>query len=163
MYETIFNDTDMVKLQNILKKNNKTITCAESCTGGLASYLITKISGSSDIFNGSIISYSNEVKNKELNVEKMILDKHGAVSFEVVSQMLSGVKEKFNANYALAISGIAGPNGGSNSKPVGTVIIGIMLDTGEKHIEEFHFKGNRNEVQIQAAKTTLKRILNFLQ
>ncbi|NQY21427.1 MAG: CinA family protein [Campylobacteraceae bacterium] len=162
MYESIFSNEDMIKLQNILKKQNKTITCAESCTGGLVSYLITQVSGSSEIFNGSIVSYSNEVKNNELNVEKLILKNHGAVSFEVVKQMLSGVREKFAANYAIAISGIAGPNGGSKEKPVGTVIIGIHVDADQYLIEEYHFKGTRNEVQIQAAKSSLKKLLNFL-
>ena len=162
MYDSIFSNQDMIKLQNILKKQNKTITCAESCTGGLVSYLITQVSGSSEIFNGSIISYSNEVKNNQLKVEKLILKNYGAVSFEVVKQMLSGAREKFSANYAIAISGIAGPNGGSKEKPVGTVIIGILVDTEEYLIEEYHFKGTRNEVQIQAAKSSLKKLLNFL-
>lgn len=162
MYDSIFSNQDMIKLQNILKKQNKTITCAESCTGGLVSYLITQVSGSSEIFNGSIVSYSNEVKNNQLKVEKLILKNYGAVSFEVVKQMLSGAREKFSANYAIAISGIAGPNGGSKEKPVGTVIIGILVDTEEYLIEEYHFKGTRNEVQIQAAKSSLKKLLNFL-
>ena len=162
MYDSIFSNQDMIKLQNILKKQNKTITCAESCTGGLVSYLITQVSGSSEIFNGSIISYSNEVKNNQLKVEKLILKNYGAVSFEVVKQMLSGAREKFSANYTIAISGIAGPNGGSKEKPVGTEIIGILVDTEEYLIEEYHFKGTRNEVQIQAAKSSLKKLLNFL-
>ena len=125
MYEEIFNDNDMINLQNLLRKHNKTITCAESCTGGLVASLITRISGSSDIFNGSIVTYSNKIKNQELNVKNETLEKFGAVSTEVVNEMLDGVIKKFDANFAIAISGIAGPNGGTKSKPVGTVVIGI--------------------------------------
>jgi len=163
MYDSIFNDNDMKKLQSLLKKNKASITSAESCTGGLISYLITQVSGSSEIFNGGIVTYSNDIKHKELNVSKETLQKHGAVSIEVVNEMLSNVKEKFDANYALATSGIAGPNGGSKQKPVGTVIIGFMGPKGSKKVEKYHFFGQRNEVQMQAAKTALKEILNFLQ
>ena len=163
MYDSIFNNNDMKKLLTLLKKNNASITSAESCTGGLISYLITQVSGSSEIFNGGIVTYSNDIKHKELNVSEKTLQKHGAVSIEVVKEMLSNVKEKFDANYALATSGIAGPNGGSELKPVGTVIIGFMGPNEHISVKKYHFLGQRNEVQIQAAKTALKEILNFLQ
>lgn len=163
MYNEIFNTEDMISMQNLLLKHNKTITCAESCTGGLVASYITKISGSSNIFNGSIVSYSNQIKNQELNVKNETLEKFGAVSEETVKEMLRGVLKKFNANYSIAISGIAGPNGGSKEKPVGTVVIGFMDDTEFFNIETFYFKGNREEVQIQAAKTSLKKISIFLQ
>ena len=163
MYEDIFNNSDMINLQNLLRKYNKTITCAESCTGGLVASLITKISGSSDIFNGSIVTYSNKIKNQELNVKNETLEKYGAVSIEVVNEMLDGVIKKFDANFAIAISGIAGPNGGNIIKPVGTVVIGICGSNDLKIVEVYHFSGSREEVQIQAAKTSLKEILKFLQ
>ena len=163
MYEDIFNNSDMINLQNLLRKYNKTITCAESCTGGLVASLITKISGSSDIFNGSIVTYSNKIKNQELNVKNETLEKYGAVSIEVVNEMLEGVIKKFEANFAIAISGIAGPNGGNIIKPVGTVVIGICGSNDLKIVEVYHFSGSREEVQIQAAKTSLKEILKFLQ
>ena len=163
MYEDIFNNSDMINLQNLLRKYNKTITCAESCTGGLVASLITKISGSSDIFNGSIVTYSNKIKNQELNVKNETLEKYGAVSIEVVNEMLDGVIKKFDANFAIAISGIAGPNGGNIIKPVGTVVIGICGSNDLKIVKVYHFSGSREEVQIQAAKTSLKEILKFLQ
>ena len=163
MYTDIFNETDMINLQNLLNLHKKTITTAESCTGGLISSYITEISGSSNIFNGAIISYSNEIKNQELFVKKETLEKHGAVSSEVVKQMLSGALKKFDANYAIAVSGIAGPTGGVKDKPVGTVVIGIADDTGYNDIEIYHFKGTRKGVQIQAAKTSLKKISKFLR
>lgn len=163
MYENIFNEQDMINLQNFLRINKKTITSAESCTGGLVASLITKISGSSDIFNGSIVTYSNNIKNQELNVQNQTLEKFGAVSIEVVNEMLDGVVKKFDADFAIAISGIAGPNGGNKIKPVGTVVIGICDSKAHKIINVYHFKGSREEVQIQAAKTSLEEISKFIQ
>ncbi len=163
MYEEIFNDNDMINLQNLLRKHNKTITCAESCTGGLVASLITRISGSSDIFNGSIVTYSNKIKNQELNVKNETLEQFGAVSIEVVNEMLNGVISKFDANFAIAISGIAGPNGGTTNKPVGTVVIGLCDSKNHKIVTIYNFNGSREEVQIQAAKVALKEILKFIQ
>lgn len=163
MYDEIFNEKEMLQLQNLLRQKSKTITTAESCTGGLVAHLITNISGSSDIFNGGIISYSNKIKNQELNVKNDTLENHGAVSTEVVSEMLNGAIKKFDANYAIAISGIAGPTGGTKNKPVGTVVIGVCDDNNISDIEIFHFKGSRIEVQNQAAKTAFLKISKFLQ
>jgi len=159
MYDDIFSTKDMINFQNILKENNQTITTAESCTGGLISSMITEISGSSEIFKGSVVTYCNEIKEQELNVQKKTMIEYGVVSCEVVEEMLLGVIRKFNANFAIAVSGVAGPNGGTENKPVGTVAIGIMADDGRKNIQLHHFKGDRKEIQIQAAKTALK--LNF--
>ena len=163
MYDEIFNDEEMIKLQNLLRTYNKTITAAESCTGGLVASMITKISGSSDIFNGSIVTYSNKIKNQELNVKNETLNSFGAVSFEVVNEMLDGVIKKFDADFAIAISGIAGPTGETKNKSVGTVVIGICDSNAHKYVLTHHFKGTREEVQIQAAKTSFKEILKFIQ
>lgn len=163
MFKKIFNKKDMIELQDILRNNKKTITTAESCTGGLVASMITKISGSSDIFNGSIVSYSNKIKNQELNVNNETLEKFGAVSTEVVNEMLYGAIKKFEADFAIAISGIAGPTGATKNKPVGTVVIGISDANNAKTIDTFYFKGTREEVQIQAAKTSLKKILKFVK
>ncbi len=158
-----FTQDDMLELQDLLRKNNLTITTAESCTGGLIASMITEISGSSDIFNGAVVTYSNEIKSQELNVKKEILEKYGAVSIQVVDEMLEGVIKKFNANVAIAVSGIAGPSGGTKNKPVGTVVIGISVKNHDKMVEVCHFEGSRKEVQNQAAKHSLKKILKFLQ
>lgn len=158
-----FTQNDMIELQNLLRDNNKTITTAESCTGGLISNKITKISGSSDIFNGASITYSNKIKNQELNVKNTTLEKHGAVSIQVVEEMLKGVLKKYEADYAIAVSGIAGPNGGSKNKPVGTVVVGISDCNGHKIVTVEHFSGNREEVQDNAANYALKKISNFLR
>ncbi len=161
--KNIFSQKDMIRLQKILRKNKRTITTAESCTGGLIAHLITSISGSSDIFNGSIVSYANKIKIKELKVKEKTLKKHGAVSKKVVSQMLKGAINKFEADYAIAVSGIAGPNGGSKNKPVGTVFIGICDKKNNQKIKRFLFKGTRKDIQIQASKASLKKILNFIE
>ena len=163
MFNDIFNETDMIELQAILKANKQTITTAESCTGGLVASMITKISGSSEIFNGSIVSYSNKIKNQELNVKNETLEKFGAVSVEVVNEMLNGVINKFDANFAIAISGIAGPNGGTKNKPVGTVVIGVGDSNNHKIINVYNFICSREDIQIQAAKVSLKEIFKFIQ
>ena len=163
MYESIFNDNDMLIFQNQLKEHNKTITTAESCTGGLIASMITEVSGSSNIFNGAIVSYSNEIKQQELKVKEKTLIDNGAVSIEVVDEMLEGVIKKFNSDLAIAVSGIAGPNGGTKDKPVGTVVIGIKGKNIGQDIEICHFEGTRKEVQIQAAKYSLKKISKFFQ
>ncbi len=163
MYDEIFNEKDMITLQNILRLKKQSITTAESCTGGLIAHLITKIPNSSDIFNGAIVSYSNKIKHKELNVQNSTLENYGAVSLEVVSQMLEGTIKKFDADYAIAVSGIAGPGGGSLNKPVGTVVIGCIGPLNTREIDIYHFEGLREDVQIQAAKTGLKKILKFIQ
>lgn len=162
-FDTLFNEEQMIELQNLLFKHQKTLTCAESCTGGLIASYITAISGSSNIFNGSIISYSNEIKNQELDVKNETLSEYGAVSQQTVKEMLSGSLGKFKANFSIATSGVAGPTGGTKNKPVGTVVIGFMDDLGSCDIETFHFQGSRNEIQIQAAKTSLKKFYKFLQ
>ena len=163
MFDDLFTTQQMEELQELLRQNQKTLTCAESCTGGLIASLITEISGSSDIFNGSIVSYSNEIKMQELNVKKNNLEQFGAVSQEVVADMLDGALSKFKANYAIAVSGIAGPNGGTKLKPIGTVVIGIASSNAYKKVVTYHFDSNRKAVQIQTAKTSLQNLLNFLK
>jgi len=162
MFNNIFDEKQMIQLQNILKNNNQTITCAESCTGGLIASMITEISGSSSIFKGSVVTYCNEIKEQELNVKKETMIEYGVVSCEVVGEMLKGVIKKFDANYAIAISGVAGPNGGTKSKPVGTVVIGVSSSLNHKDIKVYNFDGDRKEIQIQAAKTALKIVFNIL-
>lgn len=159
MYDEIFNQEDMINFQNQLIKNKQTITTAESCTGGLIASMITEISGSSAIFNGAIVTYSNEIKSQELSVKKETMIEFGVVSCEVVEEMLYGVLKKFDADYAIAVSGVAGPNGGTVNKPVGTVAIGVISKFGDKKIDIYHFQGTRKEVQIQTAKMALK--INF--
>jgi len=162
MFNNIFNKDDMLEFQNYLKQNNQTVTCAESCTGGLIASMITEVSGSSSIFKGSIVTYCNEIKEKELNVQKNTMIEYGVVSCEVVEEMLNGVLKKFNSDFAMAVSGVAGPTGGTKAKPVGTVVVGVMSAKGDKNISVYRFDGDRREVQIQAAKTALKKNFEIL-
>lgn len=109
----------------LLRQQGRTLSTAESCTGGYLAHLLTSIPGSSDYYCGSVIAYSNEVKVKELDVQASDLEQHGAVSQEVVEAMAAGIRDRFNTDYALATSGIAGPGGGTADKPVGTVWIAL--------------------------------------
>ncbi len=122
---------------------------AESCTGGLLSSTITAISGSSQVFKGSIISYSNELKQSLLNVPGNLIKKHGAVSEEVAQNMAINAKEKLNTDWSIAISGIAGPSGGNKEKPVGLVYISIAGP--DDHITNIKklFSSSRNRIEIQ--------------
>ena len=132
-----------------LAKRNESIVFAESCTGGLLSSSITSISGSSKVFQGSIVSYSNDLKNSLLNISEEKLTKYGAVSEEVCEAMAINAKEKLGSDWAIAISGIAGPKGGSQDKPVGLVYISI---SGPKnHITNIKkiFNSTRNRIEIQ--------------
>ncbi len=153
----------MEELQTILKQRGETITCAESCTGGLIASQITEISGSSSVFNGSIVTYCNEIKEQELNVKKETMIEHGVVSCEVVEQMCQGVLKKFDATYAISVSGVAGPTGGTENKPVGTVVIGVTSVYKHSDIKVYHFSGNRKEVQLQAAKTAFEIFFEILK
>ncbi len=132
-----------------LINRNQTIVFAESCTGGLLSSSITSISGSSQVFLGSIVSYSNELKNSLLNISVDKLKNYGAVSEEVCEAMAINVKDRLRADWAIAISGIAGPNGGTQEKPVGLVYISIAGPNN--HITNIKkiFNSTRNRIEIQ--------------
>ncbi len=157
-----FTSKDMFLLQDKLRQKNKTLSLAESCTGGLVASKITSISGSSDIFKGSIVTYSNHIKNKCLNVSEASLEKHGAVSKEVVSAMMLGAKDMFEADYVLALSGVAGPNGGSKEKPLGMVVIGLFYEDKEI-INDYYFKGDRKSIQEESANTALGILFEVLK
>ena len=129
-----------------LKEKNATLTTAESCTGGLIASQITRISGSSQVFEAGFVTYSNKVKASVIDVCEQALEKHGAVSETVVRQMAQGALTKANANYAIAVSGIAGPSGGSPEKPVGTVWVAWgSLDDLKSHC--FFIKRERKTFQ----------------
>lgn len=110
---------------NLLKNNNLSLSTAESCTGGLISFMITSIPGSSAYYQGGVVAYSNNVKTSQLNVSPYSLIMNGAVSQPVVEQMADGARNKFNTDFAVAVSGIAGPTGATEEKPVGTTWIAV--------------------------------------
>lgn len=123
-------DTIELALGNLLSKQNETIATAESCTGGYVAHMLTSIPGSSTYFKGSIIAYANEIKTAQLGVKQSTLDIHGAVSEQTVIEMAEGIRSKFNTSYGIATSGIAGPDGGTPEKPVGTIWIALATPTG---------------------------------
>ncbi len=125
-----------------LLEAGKTLACAESCTGGYLSHLITSIPGSSAYFKGAVIAYANEIKINALNVDPHTLEKHGAVSEEVVLQMARNVREKFGSDIGLSISGVAGPGGGTEEKPVGLIWFGYS-DRDKTFAEKFNFSKDR--------------------
>lgn len=138
------------ELVHLLKRNNLTISTAESCTGGLIAKKLTDISGSSDVFIGSIIAYSNSIKEKYLDVDLVTLTKYGAVSENTAKEMASGIRDKFQTDFAVSTSGIAGPGGGSKLKPVGTVCFGFCLN--DKIITKTRlFRGDRDMIRLQAS------------
>ena len=138
-----------IKIIEILKEKNQTITFAESCTGGRIASEFTAISGASAVLNGSVISYANEIKSKWLGVAEQTLIKYGAVSSQCVEEMLRGVVKMADANHAIAVSGVAGPTGGTEDKPVGTVYIGVIIN-GEISVKHCLFVGDRSSIQDQA-------------
>ncbi len=136
----------------MLLKSNKTIVTAESCTGGYIAHLITRVAGSSAYYKGSVIAYANEVKINDLNVSVNDLDSYGAVSKGVVEQMALGVQQKMDTDYAIATSGIAGPTGGSDEKPVGTVWIAVATPDGVT--SKKYLFGKQRDVNIERAAIT---------
>ncbi len=163
MFDDIFNEQDMIDLQQLLRDNNMTITCAESCTGGLIASLITQVSGSSDIFRGSIVTYCNEVKEKELDVKKETMIEYGVVSTQVVEQMAKGVMNKFNSDFSLSVSGVAGPGGGTQNKPVGTVCFAILQKDQNIISKKINLEGTRKSIQLESSKIILQEIYKFIK
>lgn len=145
----------------LLRRNKKTVSTAESCTGGYISHLITSVSGSSDYYLGSVVSYSNKVKTEQLGVDEKLFTTFGAVSQEVVEQMAEGVRKKLNTDYSIAVSGIAGPDGGTDEKPVGTVWIAIGTPQGVIS-KKFIFEKNRERNIRRAALTSLNMLRKIL-
>jgi nicotinamide-nucleotide amidase len=141
----------------ILKKENLSLSTAESCTGGYIAHLITSIPGSSAYFKGGVVAYANEIKENLLGVSKKSLVDFGAVSEEVVKEMAEGARKKFNSDYSIAVSGIAGPDGGTIEKPVGT--IWIALSSAEKtRAVKFHM-GDHRERNIRRTALAALNIL----
>lgn len=142
----------------IFREKGVTIATAESCTGGYIAHLITSVPGSSDYFKGSVVSYANEVKIKVLGVNSNDLDREGAVSETVVLQMAEGVKKLLGTDYAVSTSGIAGPDGGTPEKPVGTVWIGVATPV-KAFARKFVFSFTRERNIAKAAAKALELVL----
>jgi nicotinamide-nucleotide amidase len=145
----------------MLAEHSKTMAVAESCTGGNIAHYITSNPGSSAYFKGAVVAYSNDVKSQMLNVPREIIELHGAVSQQVAEAMAVGVRKALNADYSVANTGIAGPDGGTDEKPVGTVWIAVAGPSGLKS-EKFIFKYNRERNIIRSTQTALNLLRTFI-
>ena len=141
-------------LQQLCIEKGVSIAVAESCTAGLIASKLTTLPGSSSYFNGGVVAYQNEIKTKILGVSQSIIDEKTEVSVEVVNQMAKSVLEKFDANFAIATTGYAGPAGGTNKNPIGTVFIAIASVVGVV-VNRFVFLGDRQSVVNQASEIAL--------
>ncbi len=139
-----------------------TVAVAESCTGGALCQALTDIPGSSAWFDRGFVTYSNQAKIDMLGVSSTLLDQYGAVSFEAARAMVEGVHGQSNAELAIAITGIAGPDGGAAEKPVGTVFFGIGQKGQAVKIDKRRFKGDRGEVRQRSVEFVLKALLKTL-
>ncbi len=148
-------------INTLLTQRRETVSAAESCTGGKLSMKITSIPGSSAVFPGSVISYSNDIKTEELGISPTILKNYSAVSEECAIAMAEGIRKKFGTTYSLSITGIAGPDGGSPAKPVGTVW--IALATAHHTIAKlFRFGGEREDIRERSADAALELLRRYL-
>ena len=138
-----------------MRAARQTLVTAESCTGGWIAKTVTDISGSSDWFDCGIVAYSYEAKQALLSVNPRTLEAHGAVSRETVIEMVSGALTHSGASFAIAVTGIAGPGGGTPDKPVGTVWVGWKRRGGYPRAEVFHFDGDREAVRRQTVAAAL--------
>ncbi|MBD3403957.1 competence/damage-inducible protein A [candidate division GN15 bacterium] len=158
-------DTLEAILGQLLKDNDRTLAVAESCTGGLLGAVLTSVPGSSAYFLGGIQAYTNNVKMSELNVPLEVIEQHGAVSEECAIAMAAGCRERFESDFAIAITGIAGPDGGTEEKPVGTVWVGIA-SAHNKRARLFKLGGQRSVIRersVYAAMELLRREILDIQ
>jgi len=155
------NETMEERVGLMLTKKGLTLSVAESCTGGLVGHRLTSVPGSSGYFQGGVVVYSNRSKMELLGVKQETLETYGAVSDETVQEMAHGVSERMRTDLGLAITGIAGPEGGSEEKPVGTVHMGLA--TGKEVISgKYRFWGDRNKVKLNASTMALDWVRRYL-
>ncbi|WP_017345547.1 nicotinamide-nucleotide amidase [Pantoea sp. A4] len=138
------------QIGQLLKQHSASVTVAESCTGGWLAKVLTDISGSSAWFERGFVTYSNQAKAEMLGVQTATLERFGAVSEEVVKEMARGAQQQAQAQYAISVSGIAGPDGGTTGKPVGTVWFGFALPGGKTVAYRQCFSGDREAVRRQS-------------
>ncbi len=150
------------KAAHLLTKKNKTIAVAESCTGGLIANRLTSVPGSSNYFMAGFVTYSDEAKKELLGVDEKVIIEKGAVSLEVAKQMAEGVRKDRDTDIGLSSTGIAGPGGGSEEKPVGTVHLGLSTEEMTE-TRSFHFSGDRGDVKEQTSEKALRWIIELLE
>ena len=161
IYGTDDDTLEKVVVQKLIE-NNLTLSTAESCTGGLLSSTIVDVSGASKCFLGGFITYSNDEKINRLGVDRETLKKHGAVSSQTAEAMVQGVCKLVRTNIGISTTGIAGPTGGTEEKPVGTVFIGLC-HKGEVISRRFLFRGSREKIRIRTVKMALKMLIDLIE
>ena len=147
---------------DLLKARGYTIAAAESCTGGLFTSRLTDVAGSSAYVRASVVAYANEDKTALLGVPADLLNTHGAVSEPVAVAMAEGIRDRTGADVAVAITGIAGPGGGSPGKPVGTVVIAVIAPGQPAYVRTYAFLGGRAMVKFQSAQAAMDRVRRML-
>ncbi|MCQ2540049.1 MAG: competence/damage-inducible protein A [Acetatifactor sp.] len=154
---SIYTTDDSITLEqavvDLVKANEFTIACAESCTGGLVAARLVNVPGVSEVFKYGVTTYSNKAKRKVLGIKKPVLQKHSAVSYQVAEEMAEGIADFAKADVALSVTGLAGPDG-EGDKPAGLVYIGCCVK-GETVVEEYHFSGNRRKIRESATAAAL--------
>ena len=157
------------RLGDALREREETVAVAESCTGGLVGSMLTDVPGSSDYFDRGFVTYSYDAKLQDLGVAREALDEHGAVSDSVARQMARGVRDAAGTTWGVATTGIAGPTGGSDEKPVGTVFVGVAYaaewGTQESYaaVSRYEFDGDRREVKAKIARRALLDVLGEVE
>lgn len=146
-----------------LSASGKTVAVAESCTGGLLGGAITSIPGSSRYFSGGVLAYGNAAKTSLLAVPPDLISAHGAVSREVALAMAEGVLSLFRADLSIAVTGVAGPGGGSRGKPVGTVWVAVVAPGGVRYAHRFRFSGDREAVRRETVRASLGAAVDVLR
>ena len=149
------------KAVELLLKNNMTVSFCESCTGGSIAKAITDISGSSAVFGFGAVTYANEAKEKMVGVSHASLEKYGAVSPAVAEEMAEGVKKLSGSDIAISVTGIAGPGGGSEEKPVGLVYMGVAYKS-TLYNKKLNFSGTREEIRQKTVSQSLNEIINII-
>lgn len=139
------------------------IATAESCTGGLIAGCLTEIAGSSDVFDRGMVTYTNEAKSEQLGVPAILFERHGAVSEPVARAMAEGALSRSNADITVAVTGVAGPGGGSAEKPVGLVHFGVATRDGTTNTIQSIFAGNRTAVRLETVRSALTLLLEALR
>jgi PncC family amidohydrolase len=150
------------EIGSLLRERGLTLGTAESCTGGLVGHRITNVPGSSDYYLGGFITYSNEVKEQFLGVRHETLLAHGAVSEETAREMARGARQRLGASMAVAVTGIAGPGGGTAEKPVGLVYIALSAP-GAETCRRYVFDGDRQDNKQRSSEAALRLVLDYLQ
>jgi nicotinamide-nucleotide amidase len=148
-------------LAKILIRKHKTLSVAESCTGGLISNRLTNIAGSSRYFKAAVIAYSNEIKIRQLKISPSLIKQKGAVSKEVAGLMAKNIRKITKTDLGLSVTGIAGPTGSTKTKPIGLVYV-ALASKQKLIVKEFNFKGNRLAIKRKSSTAAIKLLQNYL-